>query len=298
LCPTLKSSAEFEKSDITKDKFYTQKIKGINKKKKVLIVLYEYIIFFALAFIVSFSSTPIAKKIAFSVGAVDVPNDARRIHKKPVARLGGLAIFTGFLVSLLFGILSTYLNMKGIVPSRQLFGMLIGAFIIVAVGIVDDIKQLGPRLKLVFQIMAALSVIFISDIRIVNITNPFAEGGTTQFNDFVSYPLTGQQFELTITDEKGNEVYRYSDGKFFTLALIMKTINPGESIKWQDEWDMKDKDGNKLTSGKYKAKIEIMVVQEEEKEKIDESELTTEIEFELGVDEKNNIVDSKSVKNL
>jgi len=46
----------------------------------------------------------------------DVPNDARRIHKKPVARLGGLAIFTGFLVSLLFGILSTYLNMKGIVP--------------------------------------------------------------------------------------------------------------------------------------------------------------------------------------
>jgi len=44
-------------------------------------VLYEYIIFFALAFIVSFSSTPIAKKIAFSVGAVDVPNDARRIHK-------------------------------------------------------------------------------------------------------------------------------------------------------------------------------------------------------------------------
>ncbi|ABN52424.1 MAG TPA: hypothetical protein DEF39_08810 [Hungateiclostridium thermocellum] len=109
---------------------------------------------------------------------------------------------------------------------------------------------------------------------------------------------SGQQFELTITDEKGNEVYRYSDGKFFTLALIMKTINPGESIKWQDEWDMKDKDGNKLTSGKYKAKIEIMVVQEEEKEKIDESELTTEIEFELGVDEKNNIVDSKSVKNL
>jgi len=49
-----------------------------------------------------------------------------------------LAIFTGFLVSLLFGILSTYLNMKGIVPSRQLFGMLIGAFIIVAVGIVDE----------------------------------------------------------------------------------------------------------------------------------------------------------------
>jgi len=125
-------------------------------------VLYEYIIFFALAFIVSFSSTPIAKKIAFSVGAVDVPNDARRIHKKPVARLGGLAIFIfGFFAVRNFKYISQY---EGI----------IGAFIIVAV----------------FQIMAALSVIFISDIRIVNITNPFAEGGTTQFNDFVSYPLT------------------------------------------------------------------------------------------------------------
>jgi len=153
-------------------------------------VVYEYIIFFALAFIVAFSSTPIAKKIAFSIGAVDVPKDARRMHKKPVARLGGLAIFTGFIVSLLFGMLSTYLNMKGIIPNRQLLGMLIGAFIIVAIGIVDDIKQLGPRFKLIFQIIAALSVVFISDIRIVNITNPFAEGGTTQFNDFVSYPLT------------------------------------------------------------------------------------------------------------
>lgn len=98
---------------------------------------------------------------------------------------------------------------------------------------------------------------------------------------------SGQQFEVVITDEKGKEVYRYSDDKFFTLALIMKTINPGEAIKWQDEWDMTDKEGNKLTSGKYKAKIEIMVVQEDEKEKIDESQLTTVIEFELGTGEKN-----------
>jgi len=114
-------------------------------------VLYEYIIFFALAFIVSFSSTPIAKKIAFSVGAVDVPNDARRIHKKPVARLGGLAIFTGF-----FGFFAVR-NFKYIsqyegncFPQDSFSECFIGAFIIVAVGIVDDIKQLGPRLKLVF----------------------------------------------------------------------------------------------------------------------------------------------------
>lgn len=153
-------------------------------------MIYEYIISFALAFIVAFSSTPIAKKIAFSVGAVDVPKDARRMHRKPIARLGGLAIFTGFVMSLMFGIISTYLNITGIVPSRQLLGLLVGAFIIVGVGIADDIKQLGPKFKLVFQIIAALSVVLISGTRIMNITNPFVDGGTTQFNDFVSYPLT------------------------------------------------------------------------------------------------------------
>jgi len=98
---------------------------------------------------------------------------------------------------------------------------------------------------------------------------------------------SGQQFEVTITDEKGNEVYRYSDGKFFTLALVSKTINPGEAVKWQDEWDMTDKEGNELTAGKYQAKIDIMVVQGEDEEKIDESQLTTVIEFELGVGERN-----------
>jgi len=92
---------------------------------------------------------------------------------------------------------------------------------------------------------------------------------------------SGQQFELTVTDEKGEEVYRFSDGKFFTLALVTKTVNPGEALKWQDEWDMTDKEGNKLTTGKYKAKIDIMVVPEDNGEKIEESQLTAEVEFEL-----------------
>ncbi len=43
-------------------------------------------------------------------------------------------------------------------------------------------------------------------------------------------------------------MYRYSDVKFFTMALVYKDINPGESLKWQDEWDMTDKEGQKLKS--------------------------------------------------
>ncbi|NMB96183.1 MAG: hypothetical protein GYA02_06180 [Clostridiaceae bacterium] len=98
---------------------------------------------------------------------------------------------------------------------------------------------------------------------------------------------SGQQFEVTIADEKGEEVYRYSDGKSFTMALIYKDINPGESLKWQDIWDMTNKEGEKLTSGKYQARIDILVRLGsgvgESSEKIDESQLTTVIEFNLGV---------------
>lgn len=92
---------------------------------------------------------------------------------------------------------------------------------------------------------------------------------------------SGQQFELTITDEKGEEVYKYSDGKFFTMALVTRTINPGESLEWQDEWDMTNKDGEKLESGKYTAVITIMAIPESGEEKLDESQFTATVAFSL-----------------
>lgn len=90
---------------------------------------------------------------------------------------------------------------------------------------------------------------------------------------------SGQQFEVTITDESGTEVYRFSDGRAFTMAIVYKTINPGEAFKWQDEWDMTNKDGEKLTSGNYKAVIKILALSESDTERIDDSELTATIEF-------------------
>lgn len=90
---------------------------------------------------------------------------------------------------------------------------------------------------------------------------------------------SGQQYEVIITDEKGEEVYKYSEGKAFTLALLFKDINPGESLKWQEEWDMTDKEGKKITPGKYKAEIRIMVFLEKGDEQIEESQLTTELDI-------------------
>ena len=104
------------------------------------------LITFILAFIVTFSTTPFVKKFAFKIGAVDVPKDSRRMHKKPTARLGGLAIFFGFIISVLL-----FANVD-----KELLGLIIGCLIIVTLGIFDDIYALSAKLKLVVQIVAAM----------------------------------------------------------------------------------------------------------------------------------------------
>ncbi|MBE6960953.1 MAG: undecaprenyl/decaprenyl-phosphate alpha-N-acetylglucosaminyl 1-phosphate transferase [Ruminococcaceae bacterium] len=100
----------------------------------------------ATALIVSFLMTPVVKTFAYKVGAIDVPKDNRRMHKTPIPRLGGLAIFLGFMVStLLFNEIDV-----------QMRGILLGSVIIVLLGVVDDITPLPAMLKFVVQIIAAL----------------------------------------------------------------------------------------------------------------------------------------------
>ena len=147
----------------------------------------EYLITFVLAFIIAFSSTPIARKLAFKLGAVDVPKDDRRMHKKPIALMGGAAITAGFLVSVLF---STLLPAKMFTPNLDLIGMLTGISIISVMGVLDDVKTLRSWVKLIFQLAAAFAVVFIADTRIMGITNPFVEAGFTNFPEPVSYILT------------------------------------------------------------------------------------------------------------
>ncbi len=151
-------------------------------------ITYEYFISFILAFIVALSATPIAKKIAVKLGAVDIPKDERRIHKKPIARLGGLAIVSGFFISILFNILNDALiNSSVFQINKQMTGLLAGTLIIVAVGIIDDIYQLDAKVKLIFQIVSAVIVV-ISGIRIEVISNPV--NGLSALSPYVSYPLT------------------------------------------------------------------------------------------------------------
>lgn len=146
------------------------------------------ILSFVIAFVVTFCTTPLVKKIAFKIGAVDIPKDDRRIHNKPIARLGGLAIFMGFLVSTLYLVISEFLDSGELILDYRFIGLMIGILIIVIIGIIDDIKQLKAWIKLVFQILAAL-VVIMSGVKIEEITNPFSSIGVT-FLGMLSIPIT------------------------------------------------------------------------------------------------------------
>ncbi|MGE5328173.1 MAG: glycosyltransferase family 4 protein [Deltaproteobacteria bacterium] len=148
----------------------------------------EYILPFAIAFTVAFFTTPLVRKLAFKIGAVDVPKDERRMHNKPLARLGGLAIFIGFIVSILYIIIVNYID-TGITKLDSRFeGLLIGSFIIICIGIIDDARTLKPWVKMIFQVIAALIVV-LSGITIEEITNPFSASGFTALG-FLAVPLT------------------------------------------------------------------------------------------------------------
>ncbi|MFR5251762.1 MAG: MraY family glycosyltransferase [Butyricicoccus sp.] len=125
------------------------------------IVIGTIIAAFAIAAVLSYFFTPPVKNFAHKVGAIDVPKDARRMHKKPIPRLGGLAIYGGFLCSILiFGQLY-----------ETMMCVLLGAAIIVALGIFDDVLALGAKLKFVVQIVAAAIPVCIGDLQIGLFTN-------------------------------------------------------------------------------------------------------------------------------
>ena len=119
-----------------------------------------------LALIVSFLATPLVRRLAFKIGAVDIPRDNRRMHDHPIPRLGGLAIFLGFLVSVL-----AYAEID-----LQMQGILIGATIIAVLGMADDIHSLPAKFKFVVQILAALCAVFHGvAIEVINNPNIFSE---------------------------------------------------------------------------------------------------------------------------
>lgn len=141
-----------------------------------------------LAFLISFSSVPLIRRIAFKFKILDIPNQ-RKIHTKPIPLLGGASVLSGIIISIF---IYCYLHPKDFSDTalRQILIISIGALFIFIVGLIDDIKGMRPIIKLICQIIVALFVtlmgirtslftnivavnIIISVFWIVGITNAF-----------------------------------------------------------------------------------------------------------------------------
>lgn len=118
---------------------------------------------FIMAFFLSLLLTPWMRRIAFKIGAVDNPSP-RKVHEKPVARLGGVAI--------VLAVLATFLAFWATEISRPILGLLGGMLVLLAVGVIDDVKGLPARSKLLWQVIAAV-VVLAGGIGIVYVSNPF-----------------------------------------------------------------------------------------------------------------------------
>ena len=128
------------------------------------------------AMLISLLLVPSIAKLAVRIGAIDKPN-ARKVHTKIMPRMGGLAIYISFFIVLFLTHTVT----------KELLGLFLGGTVLVFVGIVDDIKDLPAKVKLVGQIIAACIVVAFG-VRVDFMTNIFH--GETVFLSFFSIPVT------------------------------------------------------------------------------------------------------------
>lgn len=183
----------------------------------------------AVAGTVSFLLTPAAIRAARLVGAIDAPDHARRVHRQPVARLGGLAVGTTFVV---VGIVAVAVGWQtGIVPRTfrirdpQLIALFLGAAVAVVLGTIDDRRQVRARYQLLWQGLLALIAIA-GGVLFTRIANPLQILGPV-FGE--SNLVFLRMFELRLGDVLIQPV-----PAILTALWIVGMIN---SINWIDGLD-------------------------------------------------------------
>ena len=118
---------------------------------------------------------PFIKKLAMQIGAVDIPR-TRHIHTKPMPKMGGIGIFLGFLLGyMLFGETSVQMN-----------SILIGGFLIILIGLIDDMTELKPSVKFIGQLASACVIVFYGQFLLDNVS---AFGIDLHFG-ILAYPIT------------------------------------------------------------------------------------------------------------
>lgn len=135
-----------------------------NKKEEVQVVNivvngHNIFLIIGICFIASIIFVFVAKKVAEYTGVLDIPNE-RKVHKKPIPLLGGIGIFLSFLLGyMLFAPKSTLM-----------LSILIASFLILLLGIFDDIKPIRARYKLLVHVLVASIIVFYGGLVLNEIT--------------------------------------------------------------------------------------------------------------------------------
>ncbi len=143
----------------------------------------NYIWAFLIALVAAVMLTPFVIRLAFRTGALDAP-DARKVHKRPIPRIGGLAIYAAFMVSMLLLLETSEIPEE---MAQGVIGLFVGGSMIVALGLWDDYMNLPPKVKLFGQILCAWAAVAFG-VRIDFITS--FSGEIMYLYDYVTIPLT------------------------------------------------------------------------------------------------------------
>ncbi|WP_106767266.1 glycosyltransferase family 4 protein [Paenibacillus faecalis] len=146
-----------------------------------------YIIGFVVSLALALLLTPLVKKFAVKVGAMDVP-DARKVHTRIMPRLGGLGIYLAFVIGLI-AVLPFIPESLSLRDANFMKAFLIGGSMIVLLGALDDRFQLSAKVKFLAQIVVALVVVFGFNIVVDFVNIPFQDGYSS-LESWVSIPLT------------------------------------------------------------------------------------------------------------
>lgn len=129
------------------------------------------VVLFSLALVLGLVITPLIERLATKINALDLPGD-RKLHRQPVPRLGGIAIYLSFIITLNSGLLLSDVLLQLFQKAlRNWLGLIFGGSVVLALGIVDDIYEIRPRVKLLFQLLAAL-IVYASGLQITKLANP------------------------------------------------------------------------------------------------------------------------------
>ncbi|MGH7177439.1 MAG: glycosyltransferase family 4 protein [Tepidisphaeraceae bacterium] len=175
-------------------------------------VLAPYVYVFYAAFLLAFVFTPVMRSVAVYYGIVDRPDEQRKLHKTPIAYLGGVAMFLGWIGGLAFSRL-TALHYNPLVDQWLHVAVprniVVAAFIIVGLGLWDDLRSVNPKIKVLGQVAAAC-MLLLAGIG-VNSTRPLLNPIDVRLIEWYHTSLPGWVYAWT--------------GSCLTIALVVFCCN-------------------------------------------------------------------------